>query len=115
MSIQTLTPAVSPYARDPFYAMGVADAYDEHRAGENVHDLKRRAEEMLDADSRDSVPADLYILGYATTVLGLMNSHIAQTNAESEVAQTWLARKTGRDTSTLHTRNRTHARKGHRS
>lgn len=49
MSIQTITPAVSPFARDPFYAMGVADAYDEYQAGEDVHVLKRRAEEMLDA------------------------------------------------------------------
>lgn len=107
MTIQTLATGVSPYARDPFYAMGVADAYDEHQAGHNIHDLKHRADEMLDADTRDSVPADLYLLGYATTVVGLMNGHIAQINAESEVAQTWLARKQGRETSTLHTRNHT--------
>lgn len=35
-----------------------------------------------------------------------MNGHIAQINAQAEVAQTWLARKQGRETSNLHTRNR---------
>lgn len=105
MSIQTIAPAVSPFARDPFYAMGVADAYDEHQAGEDVHVLKRRAEEMLDAQPGHSLPADLYTVGYANTVIGLMNGHIAQINAQAEVAQTWLARKQGRETSTLHTRN----------
>lgn len=106
MTIQTLATAVSPFARDPFYALGVADAYDEHRAGEDVHILKRRAEEMLDADTHGSVPAELYLIGYANTVIGIFNSHVAGIGAETEVAQTWLARKQGRETSTLHTRHR---------
>lgn len=112
MTIQTIAPAVSPFASDPFYAMGVADAYDEHQAGENVHTLKRRAEEMLDTPSDGSIPADLYTVGYANTVIGLMNGHIATITAQAEVAQTWLARKQGRETSSLHTTRRP---KGHRS
>ncbi|WP_329474194.1 hypothetical protein OIE75_41140 (plasmid) [Streptomyces sp. NBC_01723] len=109
MTTHAYTPAVSPFARDPFYAMGVADAYDEHAAGENIHDLKRRAEEMLDVPStgRDSI--DLYVCGYGNTVVGLMNTHIAQANAQAEVAQTWLARKQGRETSSLHRRHRQQA------
>ncbi|WP_330328258.1 hypothetical protein [Streptomyces pseudovenezuelae] len=105
MTIQTFAPAVSPFARDPFYAMGVADAYDEYAAGEDIHVLKRRAEEMVDADTHGSIPAELYLLGYATNVIGLMNGHIAQINAQTEVAQTWLDRKQGRATAALHTRH----------
>lgn len=93
MTIQTLAPAVSPFASDPFYAMGVADAYDEHRAGENVHTLKQRAEEMLEADTGGSIPAELYLVGYANTVIGLMNGHIAGINAQTEVAHTWHGRQ----------------------
>jgi hypothetical protein len=106
MTTMTLNTAVSPFARDPFYAMGVADAYDEHKAGDNIHDLKRRAEEMLEADTGGSIPAELYLVGYANTVIGIMNGHIASINAETEVAQTWLARKQGRETSALHTSRR---------
>jgi hypothetical protein len=102
MSTQTATP--SPFARDPFYALGAADAYDEHRAGEDVHTLTRRADEMLDAAPTGLVPANFYVCGYANTVRGLLNAHIAQTNAQADVAQTWLARKQGRETSTLHQR-----------
>lgn len=101
MTVQTFTPPTSPYARDPFYALGAADAYDEHQAGTNVHDLLR-ADEMLDnaPTGRDSV--DLYVCGYGNAVRGLLDSHIAQINAQADVAQTWLARKQGRETSTLH-------------
>lgn len=105
MTIQTLAPAVSPFARDPFYAIGVADAYDEYQAGEDIHLLKARAEEMLAADTHGSLPAELYLVGYANTVIGLMNGHIAQINAQTEVAQTWLARKQGRETAARHIRN----------
>jgi hypothetical protein len=113
MTTMTFSSAVSPFASDPFYAMGVADAYDEYQAGEDVHLLKLRAEEMLDAPAGHSTPADLYTVGYANTVIGLMNGHIATVAAQSEVAQTWLARKQGRETSTLHTAHRRQARKGH--
>ncbi|MEU5741996.1 hypothetical protein ABZ784_28890 [Streptomyces tendae] len=108
MTVQTFTPPTSPFARDPFYAMGAADAYDEHHAGHSIHDLLRRADEMLDVPStgRDSV--DLYVCGYGNAVRGLLDSHIAQINAQADVAQTWLARKQGRETSTLHQRHRSH-------
>ncbi|MFJ6068993.1 hypothetical protein ACIQHU_38890 [Streptomyces tendae] len=108
MTVQTFTPPTSPFARDPFYAMGAADAYDEHHAGLGIHDLLRRADEMLDIPStgRDSV--DLYVCGYGNAVRGLLDSHIAQINAQADVAQTWLARKQGRETSTLHQRHHAH-------
>ncbi|WP_371099844.1 hypothetical protein [Streptomyces sp. PU_AKi4] len=103
------TTTSNPFANDPFYALGTADAYDEHKAGENVHTLLRRAHEMLDAAPLGPTPANLYVCGYANTVRGLLNGHMAQINAQTEVAQTWLARKQGRETSTLHQRN-THRR-----
>lgn len=112
MTVQTITPAVSPFASDPFYALGAADAYDEHQAGDNVHTLKQRADAMLDTPSTGSVSTDLYIVGYANTVIGLLNGHVAQINAQTEVAQTWLARKQGRETSTLHTARRPSRSKG---
>lgn len=107
MTTMTTEYAISPFARDPFYAMGVADAYDEYAAGESIDTLKRRAAELLDADypkTEHVQPAELYRLGYGNSVAGLMNGHIATVDAQSEVAQTWLARKQGRETSTLHTR-----------
>ena len=88
-------PAPSPFANDPFYALGVADAYDEYQAGENVHTLVRRADEMLDA-APASMPASLYVVGYGNTVRGLLNGHIAQINAQAEVAHLWLNRTQGR-------------------
>lgn len=90
MTPEALTP--SPFASDPFYALGVADAYDEHNAGENVHDLVRRADEMLDVAPTGPVPANLYVCGYANTVRGILNGHIAQINAQTEVAHRWLHR-----------------------
>jgi hypothetical protein len=108
----TMTPEATtpnPFARDPFYALGVADAYDEHQAGTDVHTLMRRADEMLDGAPTGLVPANLYVCGYAMTVRGILNGHIAQINAQAEVAQTWLARKQGREHSTLHD---THRRTG---
>lgn len=91
----TLTPEAtipSPFSTDPFYALGIADAYDEQTAGEDIHTLKRRADEMLDTASA-SIASDLYVIGYATAVIGMLNSHIAQINAQAEVAHWWLNRK----------------------
>lgn len=82
----------SPFAHDPFYAMGKADAYDEHRAGDTVHTLQQRAEQMLDAIPAGT-PGSLYAAGYATCVLGLMASHIAEVNAQADVAHTSQTRK----------------------
>ncbi|MFJ4473303.1 hypothetical protein ACIP2X_38215 [Streptomyces sp. NPDC089424] len=105
----TMTPeaaAQSPFASDPFYCLGVADAYDEHAAGEDIEDLVRRADEMLDAAPEGVVPANYYVCGYGNTVRGILNSHIATVNAQAEDAQTWLARKQGRETSTRRTPRR---------
>jgi hypothetical protein len=104
MTTMTIAPA-NPFASDPFYALGVADAYDEHQAGDSVHTLKHRADQMLDA-APPTEATSLYVVGYANTVIGLMNRHIAEINAQAEVAQKWLARKQGRETSTLHQRHR---------
>lgn len=89
MTTMTIAPA-NPYAADPFYALGVADAYDEHQAGENIHTLKRRADEMLDAAPTDKASVSLYVCGYGNTVAGILNGHIAQINAQTEVAHRWL-------------------------
>ena len=114
MTTMTIAPTVSPFARDPFYAMGVADAYDEYQAGETIDTLKVRASLLLDAEypRTDTVqPAELYRLGYANSIAGMINSHIATVNAQCENAQQDLARKQGRERSTLHnTRRRPHRR-----
>ncbi|MFD7995570.1 hypothetical protein [Streptomyces mexicanus] len=111
MTIQiTEATGPSPITNNPFYALGAADAYDEYQAGDNVHTLARRADEMLDAAPTGDVPANYYVCGYTNTVRGLLSGHIAMVNAQSEVAQTWLARKQGRETSRLHTANRHPAR-----
>ena len=101
MSIQPIPPTAGPFVGDPFYAMGVADAYDEHQSGEDVHLLRRRADEMLDTPSH-SRPADLYVVGYATTVIELMNGHGAEIDAQTEVA--WRDRNQNRETSTTDAR-----------
>ncbi|QLJ06786.1 hypothetical protein HZZ00_37800 (plasmid) [Streptomyces sp. NEAU-sy36] len=94
MTTETITP--SPFTNDPFYALGAADAYDEYNAGENVHDLVRRADEMLDVAPSGRVPANLYVCGYANTVRGILNGHITQINAQTEVAHQWLQNTQGR-------------------
>ena len=104
MTPEAATP--SPFASDPFYALGVADAYDEHAAGEDVHTLVRRADEMLDAAPTGPVPANLYVCGYGHTVRGILNGHIAMTNAQTEVAHRWLDRKQGRDRTSRHAASR---------
>ena len=116
MTPETTTP--SPFANDPFYCLGVADAYDEYQAGESIDTLKVRASELLDADYPKTPhvqPAELYRLGYGNSVAGLIGGHIATVNAQCEVEQTRLARKQGRETSTLHTRNRTRTRTSRRT
>ncbi|MFE1949968.1 hypothetical protein ACFW9D_05800 [Streptomyces sp. NPDC059524] len=86
MSITTLAPATNSFANDPFYALGVADAYDEHQNGDNITILKQRATALLAADARNSLPAELYRMGYANTVIGLANTHRAEVTAQAEVA-----------------------------
>ncbi|GAA3807854.1 hypothetical protein ACFQ0G_53765 [Streptomyces chiangmaiensis] len=113
MTTMIVAPAVSPFARDPFYAMGVADAYDEHAAGDSIDTLKVRASCLLEADypRTDKVqPAELYRLGYVTSIAGLINGHIATVNAQCEVAQKDQAREQGRERSTLHAHRRPYRR-----
>jgi hypothetical protein len=89
MTTEAITP--NPFTDDPFYCLGIADAYDEHAAGEDIHTLNRRADEMFDSTPADSIPASLYVCGYATAIAGILNGHIAQINAQTEVAHRWLA------------------------
>lgn len=84
-------PTPSPFTDDPFYCLGIADAYDEHAAGEDIHTLNRRFEEMFDVTPADHIPASLYVCGYGNAIAGILNSHIAQINAQTEVAHRWLA------------------------
>lgn len=89
MTTMTTATVISPFANDPFYALGIADAYDEHQAGETIDTLKARASALLDADYPHTghiQPAELYRLGYATSIAGLIRSHIATVNAQSDVA-----------------------------
>lgn len=113
----TMTPGAftpSPFASDPFYALGATDARNEHAAGEDVHLLKRRADEMLEK-TPTTLPSDLYVIGYATTVIGLLNGHMAQINAESDVTHRWHDRKHGRSTDTAVAKARTAAKMRHPS
>lgn len=96
MTTMTFAPAAGVFDRDPFYAIGKADAYDEYMAGESIDTLKRRTDEMLDADTRGQMPADLYRLGYGNAIAGLMNGHIATVNAQAEVAHRDLPKKANR-------------------
>jgi hypothetical protein len=99
----TIAPAVSPYADDPDYYAGRADAYD--------HSQTRTVDEMVAltgmAVDYASIP---YALGYFDRVAELRMELDAVAAAESELAQTWLARKQGRETSRLHTASRRTAR-----
>ncbi|MFJ7023202.1 hypothetical protein ACIQUW_33055 [Streptomyces sp. NPDC101117] len=85
------TSPASPFAADPFYCLGVADAYDEYTAGASIDTLSVRASALLDADypKTDHVqPAELYRLGYCNSIAGLIRGHIATVNAQTEVAYT---------------------------
>jgi hypothetical protein len=104
----TMTPeAVSnPYADEPDYYAGRADAYD--------HSHTRTVDQMVVlmgmAVDYGSIP---YAAGYSDRVIELRLEQDVVAGAESELAQTDLARKQGRETSSLHTRNRRPAhRKG---
>ncbi|MFF7335374.1 hypothetical protein [Streptomyces sp. NPDC008150] len=98
------TVTTDDYMTDPFYCLGRADAYDEHKDGVSVHDLRARAELLLDNAPRTE-PMNLYAAGYGNTVIGIFNNHMAQIRAQAEVAQTSHARKQGRELSTRHQRN----------
>ncbi|MGW3383285.1 hypothetical protein ACWDCO_24255 [Streptomyces albogriseolus] len=103
MTVQTFTPATNPFAQDPDYYLGRADAYD--------HSHDRTVDQMVALLGMAIDHATLaYAAGYSDRVIELRMEQDVVAAAESELAQTWLARKQGRETSTLHTRNR--SRKG---
>lgn len=85
MTTMTLAPANGGFAHNPYYALGTADAYDEYMAGETVDHLVRRSDEMIDAEYR-SIAAELYMIGYANAVRGLVNGRRANTAAQTNVA-----------------------------
>ena len=85
MSLMTTGTTGSGFAHNPHYATGVADAYDEYMAGTDIHTLVRRSHEMLDAPT-SSIPAELYLAGYANTIVALLNGHIATITAQTNVA-----------------------------
>lgn len=100
MTIQTIAPAVSPYANDPEYFLGRADAYDDSA----TRTVDQMVVLMGMAIDYASIP---YASGYSDRVTELRLELDVVAGAESELAQTWMARKQGRETSTLHTRNHT--------
>lgn len=84
----TMTPApTGSFAHNPHYAHGTAEANAEYAAGTNIHDLVRRSHEMLDSPT-GSIPAELYIAGYANTVVALLNGHAATLTAQTNAAYT---------------------------
>jgi hypothetical protein len=87
MSIMTTAPANGSFASNPNFALGTADAYDEYNAGDTIDTLIRRSHEMLDSPHH-SMPAELYVFGYATTVIALYNGHRATVTAQTAVAHT---------------------------
>jgi len=103
MTIQTLTTAAGHYANDPEYYLGRADAYDDS-ATRTVDEMVVLASMAIDFAS---LP---YAQGYSDRVTELRLELDVVSAAEAELAQTWLARKQGRETSPLHTRNRTSRR-----
>lgn len=107
MTIATIAPTTGQHAEDPDYYRGRADAYDDS-ATRTVDELVTLAGFAIDYAS---VP---YARGYADRVTEYRLETDVVAGAESELAQTWLARKEGREDSTLHTTRRTARRNGHR-
>lgn len=108
MTTLTIAPTTGPFDADPDYCQGRADAYDDSHT--------RTVDQMVVLLSMavDHAPVR-YAQGYAARVTELRLELDVVAAAESELAQTWLARKQGRETSTLHTGNRAHTWKGRRS
>ena len=104
MTIATLAPAKDPYRDHPDYFLGRADAYDDSHT--------RSLDEMVVlvgmAVDYASIP---YATGYGDRVLELRLELDAVAPMEMELAQTWQARKQGRETSTLHTTHRSNRRR----
>ena len=106
MSLMTLAPATGDYANGPDYYRGRADAYDDSHT--------RTVDQMVVLASMAIDYATIaYALGYTDRVAELRMETDAVSGAEAELAQTWLARKQGRETSPLHTGRRTVRAPGH--
>ena len=100
MSLMTFDHINNGYAGDPAHSIGRADAYDDAQTL-TLGQLTIRAGMYADHH-----PALAYAMGYMDRVIEMRLEQDAVAAAESELAQTWLARKQGRETSSLHTRNR---------
>ena len=103
MSIQTIASTIGDRPKDPDYYAG-ADAYDDSQT--------RTVDEMVAlmgmAIDYASIP---YAQGYSDRVTELRLELDVVSAAESEIAQTTLARKQGRETSSLHPAHRRPARR----
>jgi hypothetical protein len=96
MTIQTLAPTNSAHD-DLDYYRGRADAYD--------HSHTRTIDEMVVLASMAIDHATLpYAMGYTDRVTELRLELDAVAPMEMELAQTWLARRQGREQSTRHRR-----------
>lgn len=106
MTIATIAPAGSAFSIDPFYCLGRADAHDE-AAVMPLEAITAHAELLLDYLGPDaSLGQRLYTAGYARRAAELVDEHLATVNAQTDDAQTRLARKEGRETSRLYTAHR---------
>jgi hypothetical protein len=99
MSLMTFNRMNNGFADDPAHAIGRADAYDDAHTL-TIDELIVRA--GLYADYHPSLA---YAMGYMDRVIEMRLEQAAVAAAEGELAQTWLARKQGRERSTLHTRH----------
>jgi hypothetical protein len=101
MTTMTLAPATGGFSADDLdRAAGRADAYDDHNTL-TIDQLNVRADYLIDYH-----PNLAYAQGYSAYVKGAQLEQACATTAQAEDAQTWLARKQGRETSTLHQRGR---------
>jgi len=103
MSLMTFTSMNDGFTNDPAHYIGRADAYDD------AHTLTLDQLTIRAGMYADHHPALAYAMGYMDRVIEMRLELDAVAAAESELAQTWLARKQGREQSTLHTR---YSRKG---
>ncbi|MGW2384351.1 hypothetical protein [Streptomyces sp. NPDC001658] len=97
MTTATLTTTNAGHGEHPDYYRGRADAYDDS-ATRTPDQMVALAAMAIDYAS---IP---YARGYADRVTEYRLETDVVAGAESELAQTWLARKQGRQRSTLHTR-----------
>ncbi|MFE9812360.1 hypothetical protein [Streptomyces sp. NPDC005548] len=95
MTTMTISPIGFDHTRDRDYFNGRSDAYDDARTL-TLDQLVIRSGAATDYAS---LP---YALGYSAVVIEIR----MEADAEAEIAQTWLARKQGRETSTRHDNRR---------